>query len=104
MSKYRLRGYDTMPHGGYCFPGFRSVPLIEGLAQQVAARRKANGEPRASYPEALADVDQYQCQRLGYNPAFCIPVQEEQPNIVSVASNAPGMTGGCRGCGAPVTP
>ncbi len=97
---FRLRSYDYTPPGGYCFPGFPCAPMIEPLARQVAAFRKGNGQPRASYREALEDVDGYQCASRGNNPQFCIECTAGNPQI-ALAENAPGLAP-CATCGAPV--
>lgn len=96
----RLRSYDYSPPGGYCFPGFQCSPMIEVLARQVQSYRKANGLARATYAEALADVDREQCARLGNNPQYCIPCAD-QSTQVALAPNAPGLAP-CAGCGATV--
>lgn len=108
MNFFRLRSYDVSPKGGYYFSqegdkprNFPNSPMIEPLAQQVATYRSANGLPRASYHEALEDVDSYQCRRLGNNPRYCIPCAENN-TLVAVADNAPGLKP-CAGCGAPIS-
>ena len=107
MARYRLRSYDNTPRGGYFFEEFgpkprkfRGEPVIEALAKQVAAYRSGNGLPRASYHEAMEDVDQYQCRRLGNDPLFCVPCGDDKTEL---ASSPPGVNGSCKGCGAVVT-
>lgn len=104
MSRWRLRTYEITPPGGYPFSqdgiNFPSQPMIEAQAKAVSNYRKGNGKPRASIPEALADVDCYQCQRLGNMPQWCIPADAQ--NQVAVAPSAPIIAPPCQGCGAPV--
>lgn len=105
----RLRSYDHAPPGGYPFEEhgrlyrkFPSVPLIEDQARNVEAYRKANGLPRATFQEALRDVDRYQCIRLGGMSDFCV---ETSSNNKTVALNrsSPYINPPCKGCGMPMT-
>lgn len=98
--RYRLRTYEISPPGGYVFPDFPAQPMIEALAVMVSNRRKGNGEARASIPESLADVDCYQCQRLGNMAQWCVPA--DSPNQVALPETAPIIAPPCKGCGAPV--
>lgn len=109
MAVFRLRTYENTPPGGYVFDEygskphhFRGEPMIEALAKQVSAYRRANGLPRASYREAIEDVDRQTCSRLGNNLTYCIQA-EVNDGVVALASNAPGLNGGCKGCGAPIS-
>lgn len=104
----RLITYEVSPPGGFCYVQpepkglkFRCEPMLEALAKQVAAYRAGNGLERASYPEALQDVDVFNCQRLGNNPRWCIETQSGKPQY-ALADNAPGLAPPCAGCGAPV--
>lgn len=99
--KFHLRSYDNAPPGRYCFPGFQCQPMIEALARQVQSFRSGNNEARPSYRECLEDVDSYNCQRLGNNPAFCIPCNPDEAQQIALAANAPGLQP-CAGCGAVV--
>lgn len=103
--RYRLRTYEISPPGGYPFiqqgyPPFPAQPMIEAQAKIVSNFRKGNGLPRASIPEALADVDCYQCQRLGNMPQWCVPA--DSANQVALPQTAPIIAPPCQGCGAPV--
>ncbi len=109
MREYRLRSYAIPLPGGYSYVQpepkgrkFPAQPMPEAQAQTVWDYRKGNGLPRASYAECLVDVDRYQCIRLGNNPMFCIPVNQDAVNQVAVASNAPGLQP-CATCGAKVS-
>lgn len=102
----RLRSYDTSPPGGFPYVqppplsrNFPTQPVIEAQARNVMGFRQNNRLPRATYAECLADVDQYQCQRLGCNSGFCIPINDASPDVVSLNANAPGLSGPCKGCG-----
>ena len=103
MAKYRLRTYDVSPPGGYLYVqppplprSFDAQPMIEAQAQIVAAYRQGNNLARADYVSCLADVDAYNCQRLGNNPQFV--TQDSVGNVVP-AQGAMGSPGGCKGCG-----
>jgi hypothetical protein len=102
--RYRLRTYEITPTGGYPFSegghNFPSQPMIEAQAKIVSNYRKGNGMPRASLAESLADVDCYQCQRLGNMPQWCIPA--DSANQVALPATAPIIAPPCKGCGAPV--
>lgn len=104
MPCFRLRSYDNAPRGGYFFEEygpkprqFTASPMIENLAKQVWGYRKGNGLPRASYHEAMEDVDRYQCRRTGNDPNFCIPCGE---NKAELSADPPGVNGQCASCGA----
>ncbi len=101
----RLRTYDIAPPGGYPYEQvegirkkFPSQPMIEAQARIVSEFRKANGLPRATIKEALADIDVYQCQRLGNMPSYCT---EATPGMVAIGQASPIITP-CKGCGAKV--
>lgn len=108
MTKFRLKTYELTPPGGFPFTEkgpprrqFPSQPMIEAQAVIVSNFRKANNLPRASLKEALQDIDQQTCQRLGNMPQYC--TQADPATItVSLAASHPIVTGGCKGCGAPV--
>lgn len=48
-----------------------STPEMRALGRKVANFRTANGLPRDSFAEALEDIDQFTCNRLGNNPRYC---------------------------------
>lgn len=103
----RLISYENTPPGSYPYNqtgdkprSFKATPTIESQALAVAAYRRANGLPRATYPEALQDIDEHQCSRLGNNPRWC--VESGASPQYALASNAPGLVP-CKSCGAPVT-
>ena len=105
MTKYRLRSYDTAPPGGYFYEQFgdkprrfAASPMIEGLAKQVAAYRKGNNLPRASYTESLQDVDAQTCARRGNDPNYCLQYSDAEPTQTPT-----GELHRCAGCGAKVT-
>jgi hypothetical protein len=109
MACFRLRTYEQTPPGGYTFDEmgpkprhFRGEPMIEALAKQVWGYRKGNGLPRATYKEAIEDVDRQTCARLGNSTRFCISC-EQNDGQVAMAADTPGLSGPCKGCGAPVT-
>lgn len=96
---WHLRTYDQTPPGGYPYSQngvfFPSQPMIEAQAQIVAAYRSANGLPRATVAEALADVDYYTCQRLGFMPDYC--ANSGAPPGAATYLTAAGGT--CKTCG-----
>lgn len=98
----RLISYELSPPGGFYFKqGNRNFagPVIQAIAQEVAAYRSSNGLPRATFPDALQDVDEYQCQRLGNNPRWCTGTGVVRQ--FALAQNAPGLAP-CASCGAKV--
>lgn len=106
--KCRLRSYQLAPPGGYPYyqtegikRKFPSQPLIEAQASIVSGFRKANGLPRSSVLESLADIDHYTCARLGCMASFCIPLAAEAQQQHSMSPTHPLVTP-CGSCGAPV--
>ena len=106
--RWRLRTYEISPPGQYPFEQtgekprkFPAQPLIEAQATIVSNYRKGNGLPRSSIPECLADVDCFQCRRLGNIPQWCIPADSQ--NQVALMASAPIIAPPCKGCGAPVS-
>lgn len=103
---WMLRSYDLSPPGGYPYVqteginhSFPSVPYPEFQAQNVASFRQANGLARSTVAEALLDIGEFTCKRLGYMTSFC--VDTDNPTI---AVNTSVMVNrGCKGCGVPVT-
>ena len=105
-TRYKLRTYDSTPPGGYVYiqqkgisRKFPSVPVIEDQAQAVYQFRKANGLPRASIDEALADIENFTCYRLGGMTEWCYPEDANNPGPPSgvVQGKKP-----CRGCGSAI--
>ena len=101
----RLKTYEVTPPGGYPYlepdgHKFGSSPMIEDTARRVAAYRASNGRPRASVREALEDVDQYTCQRLGNMAQWCL-CNDQAAGNVSFGPSSPIITP-CRGCGVKV--
>jgi hypothetical protein len=102
----RLRRHDQTPPGGYPYEQTEGIRHkwgfsvdFEGRAREVADFRAGNNLPRASFEEALEDIDVYQGIRLGcmeqwfYNPDA--PYSATSTTIRRKASG-----GGCGGCGA----
>lgn len=103
----KLRSYDISPPGGFPYVQeqgirhvFPSIPMIEDQARNVAAFRRANNLDRSSVADSLADVDAFQCKRLGCMTNYC--VDTENPSM-AIAASAPVLQGRCKGCGAPVS-
>ncbi len=101
--RYRLRSYDVSPPGNYCYEQTEGIrrqfgchPLIEALARIVSDFRRGNNLPRADIKETLADVDEYNCTRLGNNPSFVVPA--DAANVVPLNTSSPIITP-CKGCG-----
>ena len=104
----RLRSYDISPPGGFPYTqtegiqkAFRSEPMIEAQAQNVANFRKMNGLPRATAKEALLDIDAYTCARLGGMSPFCVDAEASATGALSTAS--PIVAPPCASCGAPIS-
>lgn len=78
---------------------FPATSDIKEQARIVADFRAGNGLPRATFAEALYDVDTYQCERLGYMREYCYNTDQTY-EAVTPALRKP--SGGCGGCGAKV--
>jgi len=102
-TRYKLRSFEITPPGGYVYiqqkgitRKFASVPLIEDQAQAVYQFRKANGLPRASLDESLADIENFTCYRLGGMIEWCYDTDGSNagaPNPVLQGKKP------CKGCG-----
>lgn len=75
---FRLKSHLNAPPGSFSYEQtqgiyrkFDATPLIDQLAYLVADFRKGNQLPGATFEEALADVDFYNCQRLGFMERWC---------------------------------
>ena len=78
---------------------FPSVGDKSTLAVRVADFRKGNNLPRATYSEALVDIIQYTCNRLGGSPPWCFQLDPNTPIELTSSAFQPAE---CHGCGAPV--
>jgi hypothetical protein len=101
---YRLLSHLKVPPGQFCYEQtqgiyrkFESTPLMEQLANSVADFRKGNGLPGASYEQAIADIDAFNCLRLGNMPAWCYNTDKSPEQVVAEYKPK-----GCRTCGHPV--
>lgn len=101
---FRLRTHTVAPPGAYPYEQtqgirrkFKSVPDINNQARAVMEFRQGNGLERASFEEALQDVDEYQCQRLGNMDRWC-----HSPDAPYVETTPKLRRSGCSGCGAKV--
>lgn len=101
----RLIAFTPFPTGSFPYKEVHDGKIYEfpdvGLdiheqSRAIAKFRRVNNFPRASYTEALDDLNIYTCQRLGCDPRFCSDgtASQAQPQQV--------QTGGCRSCGAKV--
>lgn len=103
----KLRSYDGPLPGNYSYVQtegikreFPSVPIIESLAQDIAAFRQGNNLPRASVKECLLDADHYNARRVGCDRAYTVPIESpSEAQTVSLSPNHPLITP-CAGCGA----
>jgi hypothetical protein len=95
----RLRSHNQCPPGEFWYKQaerqkrFGPSPEILSVAKPLSNFRQANGLPRASIEEALADIDAFTCQR---QPAWC----SDSDKMASAMANPSG--GGCPTCGAKV--
>lgn len=73
---------NTLPAGGWCFDQkddsgkivksnwtHRHSPFSD-FAMEVLRMREANKYARATLPQVMDEVDEFQCQRLGYDPQW----------------------------------
>jgi hypothetical protein len=106
---YQLVNPLSVPPGEYIYlqeegirKRFEGTPLVDLQATAVSNFRRANGLPRATFDDALEDVVQYTCKRLGGHKRWCY----ETGKAVSFAEGSTMLrarkTGGCGGCGAKV--
>lgn len=72
---------------------FEATSLINEQAYRVADFRKGNGLPRATFEEALQDVDMYQCQRLGYMPSYCYNTEQSYDQVAPAVRPKAGCCG-----------
>jgi hypothetical protein len=100
----KLFSFLPFPPGGFAYVqdfngtkyNFPDIGLdISGQARLILKFRKANGLARASFDEALSDLNEFTCARLGNNSRWCgdgntatMPKVEQK---------------GCGSCGAPIT-
>jgi hypothetical protein len=105
---YRLNSYDSVIPNGYyyvqtingknrtCGPS----PSVEDVARCALAFRTGNGLARASFTEALQDVNEYTCARLGNTSSYCTQCDEE--GFLQANARIPGVKP-CGSCGVPVS-
>jgi len=104
---FRLLSYDKSPPGEFQYeqsarPGTKpkrwKSPLALEMAGKIAEFRAGNKLPRASKLEALEDISNANCARLGYASRWCydsdVPFGTESP-LKAVP--------GCSSCGAKIT-
>lgn len=77
-----LLNLNTLPPGGWAFDQKNNEGKIvksnwihrhsafSDFCQEVLRMRQANGYARATLPQVREEVDEFQCQRLGYDPSF----------------------------------
>lgn len=104
---WQLINHLRVPPGEYIYRQtegierlFRGTPDINIQANSVATFRKANGLPRATFDEAMEDIVQYTCQRIGGHKNWCYEVRAafaDASPILRVRKK-----GGCSSCGAKV--
>ncbi len=102
---FRLKRHDQTPPGGYPYDQIEGLrkkfPMsvdIGAQAQAVADFRQGNNLPRPSFAEALQDIDEYTCLRLGNMPKWCH--NSERSYVESTPRLQKKIGGGC--CGARV--
>lgn len=95
----RLKNWSECPPGSFWFEETvngvthraEPSPLMKQVGYEVKEWRKANNYHRATFPEALADVDAFICAR---QPSHCFETDRTVEQI-----HAAVVAGGCRGCG-----
>src|ERR1700743_3476166 len=77
-----LKDLNTLPPGAWCYEQrdnsgkvvksnwtHRHSPF-QDFCQEVLKMRVANGYDRATLPQVREDVDEFNCQRLGFDPQY----------------------------------
>ena len=104
MPKCYLKTYNTTPPGGFPFSDtdgqkFKSLPVIEDVAKLVASYRASNKLPRANFLDAINDVDNFTCQRLGNMVQWC-SCNDQGSNMSRAITTH--QQSGCKSCGAKI--
>lgn len=105
---FHLISHEKCPPGQFwyrqSFPGgvkqWGATPEMRALGRKVSSFRTANGLPRSSFAESLADVDAFTCERLGNHPRYCRNTDAtfEEVHAYEITPVKP-----CASCGANVT-
>ena len=80
---------------------FAANPIITEVAKAVSAFRIANRLPRASLPESLEDVDQFNCAVRKNDDRYCWDCAEPYARI---HDSHPFFRKSCVGCGLVIEP
>ncbi len=77
-----LKTRTTLPPGGWTYTQkaengselhkFRSMSSFGDAVSEILKFREGNHLPRATGAEVAEDLDNAQCERLGFDPSFCI--------------------------------
>jgi hypothetical protein len=64
--------YIQKDNDGKDLARFRSMSPFNEAVQEILKVRQANGLPRASFQEVADDLETAQCERLGFDPNWCV--------------------------------
>lgn len=92
---------NTLPPGGFPYTQpetgqkFHGMVTFDMQKSAIAQHRKANQLPRASVQEAAFDLEEFTCNRLGYDPRFCVDAKKKLlPEITQYLQNRAGHAAG----------
>jgi hypothetical protein len=99
---WTLKSFTTCPPGEFRYQQtsplgklmkFGPDPDIHHLANVIADWRRANGMGGATHDQAMVDIVEYTCQRLGNHPNWCYNTDKTVAQVVPVRRH------GCSSCG-----
>jgi hypothetical protein len=86
--------------GGYRFlfpTGEKKFERLKDAATALSNFRQGNSLPNSSFNECLAEIDAYNCQRLGNHKDYCMNTYADTYESKLIHKK---RSGGCSGCGA----
>ena len=89
--------YEQKDAAGAPFKKFHTHGPFDDFCRSILAVRQGNGLPGADLATVMADVDRYQCNRLGNDPRYC--GQGSGPVTRADATFFSPGTPGCSTCG-----
>lgn len=95
----RLTRLDIMVPGGYAYVQHETGMRFDGntplraQGKQLEAHRKANGLPRATFAEAIEDIEAATCARV---PGMCYDTNAPAASAAAIMATA---WRGCGSCG-----
>lgn len=89
----RLKNTNTFPPGGFTYTqpetGFKTSKMapFETCVAEVLAHRVANKLPRSTRAEVNEDIQEFTCQRLGYDAAYCITDKKKLETLSRISAS-----------------